>query len=792
MAERVVQTPASWRLPSQPNELIGREASIVASRNALLRADCRLLTLVGPGGIGKTRLAIAVADTLSEALADGVCFVDLTEVTEAASVPSLLAAKLQLQVEEQALLQHVKEYLRERQLLLVLDNFEHVLPAVVLVIELIEGCPRLKVLATSREPLRPRWEWRMPVRPLELPDLDSLRPEEELKVIPAIALFLQRARAVNMSFEARGAKLREVAALCVWLDGVPLAIELAAARTNVLSPSDILRRLDERISVLQQNILDVPARHGSIEAALDWSYRLLSDREQAVLRRLGVFVGRFTLEAATAVVAEERETGGVLELLSSLADKGLIIFEPTPEGEPQCRLLETVRTYALEQLTKSGEKDVVERRHAHYYLSVAEEDYARLRFGGYFVFSPPEERDSSGPEPPPWPAALDRDYANLRASLAWAQNHDPPMLIRLAFTLARYWWVRGYLPDGIPWLQSALEQNPDADPERRSRALGGLAILYRQQAEFERALPLLEEALSLARRVSDARLLFAQLINLNGVLASLHRLEEATTLIEEAAALTAAIGDAWGLAVAQTYLGWRSILDQDGEEAEMHLATSLETFRGLGDLRSTIVVAMTLARAIGLQGDVQRALSLVEDTFPLCRELGQDSVTALALEITAALLSGKVSSEASVRLLGAGDSLRERGYRRVILERAIYDPSLALSSAKLGAEAMAAALAQGRQLSGEQAIDEALALIQQALSASAEALLGTENGDLLSEREREVLVLLASGYSNREIGDRLCISENTAKYHVGSILNKLGVSNRAEAVNVAVNRGLVQ
>jgi non-specific serine/threonine protein kinase len=788
------QTDAPWHLPAQPNELIGREAQVAGSREALMRPECRLLSLLGPGGIGKTRLALALAASVSTDFQDGVCIVDLSDIADAAAVPSLIAAHLGIHVESQDARAQVSAYLRDRQVLLLLDTFDHVLPASTLVADLLEECPRLKVLATSREPLRLRWERRLPVGPLELPDPDALPPAEQLSRIPAVALFIQRARAINMQFEASDETLRQVATLCVRLEGVPLAIELAAARTNLLSPGAILDRLEERMDVLHQASPDVPPRHRSITAVLQWSYLLFSELEQAAFRRLGVFAGTFTLGAATAIAGEDLGEVRTLDILSSLVDKGLVAFAPTADGEPRYYLLDTVRSYALETLRSTGESADVERAHAHYYLDVAEQEYARIRFAGFFVFSPGDTSGSSHPHPSNWPTRLDRDYPNLRAALTWAREHDPNLLIRLASALVRYWWVRGHLPEGRRWLEAALQLNPAAEPALRSRALGGLGIMLRQQASLERARSVFEEAVALARMEGDAGVLYPRLVNLSGVVGSLLSFDEAATLLAEAIELARARGDTWGEAVALTYLGWLEILRRDGEEAEDVLDSSLQRFRALGDLRSATVVANTLAWVVKLQGDGTRALPLIADALRWCRELGQDAIIALTVEMVAYVLSDGAEPEACARLLGAGDRLREHGYKRDTFENKYYESALAALAAHLDAETLNAARMSGRRLSAEQAVAEALTLVEHVLPSPPQARRepAKPGDEFLSERELEVLTLMVSGCSNREIGRRLIISQNTAKFHVASILTKMGARNRAEAVSTAVRRGLVR
>jgi non-specific serine/threonine protein kinase len=761
-----------------------------------LRRACHLLTLLGPGGIGKTRLALAVVEAVADQFLDGVCYLDLTQVSEAAAVPSLLSAKFGLRVEEGAPLRRVTDYLAEQQLLLVLDNCEHVLPIALMVSELLEACPDLTVLATSREPLRLGWEQRFVVSPLGLPDLHQLPPADELRTFPAVELFLQRARAISLQYAVDDATLQQIAVLCVRLEGVPLAIELAAARITVLSPAAMLHRLDGSLALLQQRAPDVPARHESIQATLDWSYELLSGPEQTGFRRLGVFVGGFSLEAAEAVMRSDGPFEDTLEILSSLSDKSLITVDPTSGDDPRYHQFDTVRSYAQERLEKVDEVDVIGLAHARYFASLAESERLRIRTSGPVIFAPDAGPSAKrDPRRPAWPVLLDRDAANLEAALAWAGEHeDETTFVRLAVALAPYWWMRGLMREGTQRLERALSYISGAEPVLRSRALDGLGVLYRQQADFEQARSVLEESVALARTFGDRQVLAAYLIDLGSVLAFQQHSSEAARLFEQAAELARAADDTWALAVALTYPGVLSLLDRRPQEAETQFRISLALFRDIGDLRAVMIVALYVARTIGMQGDLRRALPFLAEALSLCREFGRETLTALAFEVTACLMSAEGSPEACARLLGAGEALRSRGYARTPEEHEMYEEALVTLAGRLDQEMLAAALKQGKHLAANRALVEAEGLVESALSSPDDATTAPHrsDGEPLSPREREVLTLLVEGCSNREIGRRLGISENTVKAHVTSIYDRLGINGRAAAVSVAVRRGLVE
>jgi non-specific serine/threonine protein kinase len=529
-----------------------------------------------------------------------------------------------------------------------------------------------------------------------------------------------------------------------------------------------------------------------MSAALDWSYRTLSARDQVVFRRLSVFMGGFDLAAAEALAVETGDMV-VLDRLSSLVDKALVSFVPTTFGGPRYRLTDTVRSYAREQLAAAGEIAEVERAHARYYLAVVEREQAGSSSAGYFVSSrPPRISGSAEQQRLPWPAVLDQDYPNLRAALIWAREREPNTFMRLATGLARYWWVRGRLQEGTEWLEEALSRNPGAEPELRSRALGGLGIVCRQSGQLDRAGQALEEAISLARDSAAVGILGPQLIDLAGVRGLQHRLVDAIAHLEEALDLARASGDAWAEAIALTYVAWRDILLGDGEAATARLAESLALLDLLGDVRSSCIVAMTLAWSVP-PGDIQSILPYLENAVRQSGELGDESVIALGLEATASALGPSLDPAASARLLGAAQALRAEGHARGTIEQRAVEELLAEIRRTIGEDTLVDALREGARLSADDAVLEATTLLRLGVSLNG-GTDGEPSGhgrDHLTEREQEIVPLLAEGCSNREIGERLFISENTAKYHVASILRKLGVASRAAAVAEAVNRGLL-
>jgi predicted ATPase/transcriptional regulator with XRE-family HTH domain len=403
----------------QPTPLLGRTQELELIHQLLIGGTARLLTLIGPAGVGKTRLALEVGNRFGDAFPDGIWWVDLTPIRDPAEVPSAIAERLGLpDAGPTPLLDRLSVCLQARQTLLILDNFEQVLPAAPVLDTLLGMAPGLTLLVTSRELLHLRAEQTLPVSPFALPDPDHLPPLEELSQIPSVALFLQRAQMINPGFRLTDENAQAVAELCVHLDGLPLAIELAAARTQLLSPQMLLERLEHRLSLFHWEAQDLPVRQHTLRAAIAWSYELLAHDEQILFRRLGIFVGGFTLEAAEAIVADGRDhTVDVLEGVGSLVDKSLVLSEEDGAGGRRFRLLESVRNYALEQVTSCDEGEVVGHAHARYFLELTERAAPELVVRTQRA----------------WFLRLEQEHGNLRAALRWLWDRgEDELALRLA------------------------------------------------------------------------------------------------------------------------------------------------------------------------------------------------------------------------------------------------------------------------------------------------------------------------------------------------------------------------
>jgi predicted ATPase/DNA-binding XRE family transcriptional regulator len=443
----VTPVPTPARLPHPPTPLVDRVEEL-ATAQALLHSDAvRLLTLTGPAGVGKSRLALQVAASMRTTFPVGVWFVDLAPLHDPELVLSTIAQALEVQARDHQMVpEALRAALGERQVLVVLDNFEQVLAAAVQLASLLAACPGLKLLVTSRARLRLRWEHTLPLAPLAVPAAEEPQTLETLAAIPAVALFVDRARAANPAFALTAQNAPAVAALCRYLDGLPLALELAAARANVLGPTEMLSCIGGRLPALSWDAPDLPERHQSLRTAMDGSYGLLPAAEQALLRRLAVVAGGWTHEAAVAIASLGEQEQDTMEGLGRLIDASLVQVSPDPADGPRFRLLETVREYALEQLNASGERAAAERAHAAYFLALAERAEPHLK----------------GPEQVDYYHRLQREQDNLRAALVWAAAHDETEVeLRLVGCLTYFWWAGGYLHEACQWLEDALARSAD-------------------------------------------------------------------------------------------------------------------------------------------------------------------------------------------------------------------------------------------------------------------------------------------------------------------------------------------
>ena len=605
-------------LPLQPTPLVGREKEVEEVVERLHSEEVRLLTLTGPGGTGKSRLALQAAAELLEEFEDGVFFVALATITDPALVSSAIAGPLGVEESaDQSLMESLKSYLHHKHLLLILDNFEQVLEGTPVVGELVAACPGLKFLTTSRIPLRLYGEQEYAVLPLDLPDPRVLPPVKVLTQYEAVRLFVERARAIKADFSVTNENAPAVAEICARLDGLPLAIELAAARVRLLSPHAMLTRLGNRLKLLKGGSRDLPTRQQTLRGTIDWSYELLEDEEKRLFGRLSVFSGGRTLEAIEEICEPEGDIDA-LEGVESLLEKSLLRREEKAEGESRFVMLETVHEYAREKLEESGEAEEIKRAHAEYFIALAEEADAELK----------------GVNQLEWLERLEFEHDNMRAALSWAlEQAEAQMALRLVGALCWFWWMRGHYSEGRRWLEEVLAMKGRGSPKVRAMVLAGAATLASSQGDADRAEGACEEGLELleheGREASEAKSYL--LVTLGYLALSKEDHARAQELFEESMVLSRERRNDWELASSLYSLATVFYLRGDSERATELLEESMDLFRELGDKYLLASVLNSLGLVAHSQGNLVRAQKLTEEGVALKRELGATGDVGLGL-----------------------------------------------------------------------------------------------------------------------------------------------------------------
>lgn len=692
-AEPPAQGAHRHNLPAQTTSLIGRERELADLCALLRQPDRRIVTLTGPGGTGKTRLALRAATELLDQFPQGVWFVNLAPLTRPGLLIPAIAQTLAVRaIGARSLVDTLCDALRDQRLLLLLDNFEQIISAAVALAPLLAAAPGLQLLVTSRESLHLSGEQIVVVPPLAMPSLRSLAVGQadlalSLSRYEAVRLFVERARAMRADFALTDANAPAVAAICARLDGLPLAIELAAARARLFTPEALLQRLSDRLQLLTGGPRDLPARQQTLRGAIAWSYTLLPPDEQALFRRCGVFVGAWSAAAAAAV--SRRDAAEVLDVLSALADKSLVYETSGADGEPRFNMLETIRAYALERLEQAGEMPDAQADHAAFYLQLAEAIEPHLRAA----------RASA------WMDLLEADHENLRSALSWLGHlGDHGQVVRLCYALWRYWYDRGHWEEGRQALEIAIR--PDllaripADLQARAQLFAGMFLS--RQSEFARGRALFERASALFCAQAD---LAGQIDCLYGLAIVSHGLSDyatATSMLREAVRLGRDLGDRYRTALCLDWLNYGLYVQGEVAEAEAVAHEALAIFRELEATEHVGAMLANLGYSAYGRGDLERAAALLEESIALLRSFGSSFDLSSALNYFGQILSALGQPARAVALCGEALELRQRlGDRRgtIAVLVSIATPTFDLEGHRRAYGYLRAALALTNELS---------------------------------------------------------------------------------------------
>ena len=797
-------------LPAPRSSFVGRESELRDLKRDL--AMTRMLTLTGAGGCGKTRLALEAARDLVGIFPDGVWLVELASLSEGTLVAQAVATALGVQEQpERPLTDTLVDFLRAKRALLVLDNCEHLLDAVARLADaLLNSCSHLKVLATSRESPNVEGELNWAVPSLSAPSRELPPTFEELAVYESVRLFVERARHRNPAFTLTPTNADAVARICGRLEGIPLAIELAAARAGLLSAEEIAARLDDSLGLLIAGSRTASPRQRTLRGTLDWSHELLSEHERELFARLSVFAGGWTLEAAEAVGAGgDTDQSVVFDPLSGLVEKSLVVAEATGRGA-RYRLLEPVRQYASERL-EGAEGDEILRRHAYYFLNLAE-------------YAEPELR---GPEDVEWLERLEVEHDNLRAALSWSSEvGEAELVLRLAGALWMFWEAHGHYSEGRMWLERAPAEDDSLPVAARLKALEamcsiafdqwdldrgeaaahagirlcaragtarnlsapfrtGLSFAAYVRGDAQRAKDLLEESLMLCREADDKVGMADALFFLGHALLNLGDHEQAKRLFEKGAVLCRGVGYTYRLPDFLHSRGYLFLLDGDYERGSALSEEAAALFRDRGYKGGLELVLDNLGWATLLQGNHERSKATFRESLKLCGELGDRVVASWSLEGLACISAAEGLSGPATRLFGAAEELREAvGDENLPEDNAWRGPYLAAVRLHLDEESWREAKSEGRAMSMDEAIEYALSEPKPLPSLSLETKRSSsDEPPPLTPREKELAVLIARGLTNRNIAETLVLSQHTVDKHVKNILKKLGIHSREQVAS---------
>ncbi len=771
-------------LPVPLTPFIERERESAIALELLQQERIRLLTLTGPGGVGKTRLALHIADKLKDEYADGVYFVALSSTRDPALVVPLIAQAHGMR--EGAGLSSsdvLHTFLRSRSELIILDNFEQVVEAAPQIAHLLGQCPNITVLVTSQVALHIQGEQELSVLPMSLPQraagMTWRTPSlDELAQFESIELFVQRARSVQPDFELTDANSLAVVEICRRLDGLPLAIELAAARIKFLSPAALLSRMASSLQVLTSRSRDLPERLRTMRSAIGWSYDLLDSREQVFMRQLSVFSSGFTLEAAGYVCGIQDSEFELIDSIASLVDKSLLMTIDSPTDEPRFLMLETITEFGIEQLEEHGELELIRQHHADWCVQLV--SYASQKLNGHDAVL--------------WIERLELEHNNIRAALSWAIESDQPEIaLTIGTDLWLFWFQRGYFTEGSTWLANAIALRPSDSTPLIANALTVSGLLIEATGDLDLARTRLDASLAMANELGDQRSIAIATFGLADLIDSLGQSEASNVLAYDAVRLLREIDEPTWLVVALLLLSVQIHWQGETELAEQIMDEGLDLARQIGFGWGIALSLSHLGRFARDKGNTQQALDLFQESLAGWQKYGDPWRILRLLMFIADLAASAGRPDTSARLLGAAERLNESISAAIyVADEAIYHRAVAEIRAALPPAELADFWAEGRKMSRDEAIAMALAVSLEHIPRPTPGAYELESGHKLTPRELEVLEGLVAGNSDREIAETLFISPRTVQSHVNNIFTKLNVNSRTAAATVALRLNLVE